>query len=91
MLINLIGVSVTELSCTAQEVNNNANYGQKASDDAKSQVVIDQVGMDRSREITKMISLSINKAAELVLELKKSSCNISQVIEVINNISEQTN
>ncbi|TMX44183.1 hypothetical protein [Vibrio sp. Hep-1b-8] len=73
MLINLISVSVTELSYTAQEVNNNANYGQKAPDDVKSQVVIGQVGMDRSREITKMISLSINKAAELVLELKNSS------------------
>lgn len=88
---NLISVSVTELSCTAQEVNNNANHAQKASDDAKSQVVIGQACIDRSREITNMISLSINKAAELVLELKNSSCNISQVIEVINNISEQTN
>ena len=88
---NQIGVAVTELSSTAKEVNNNASFAEDASNEAKSQVAIGQGCIDRSLEISNMVAASINKAAQLVLELKESSCNISQVIDVINNISEQTN
>ncbi|EEX92909.1 methyl-accepting chemotaxis protein [Vibrio orientalis CIP 102891 = ATCC 33934] len=86
-----ISVAVTELSSTAKEVNANAAAAEEASDSALEFVSIGQKHIDDAQRSSEEVAKSINRSAEMIGELKGHSSDIGRVIEVINNISDQTN
>jgi methyl-accepting chemotaxis protein len=88
---NQISVSITELSCTAKEVNSNASLAEEASRKAQQHISLGRSRVDCSQEIGLKISGSIHSSAQVMMALKEHSSNIGQVVEVINGISEQTN
>ncbi|MGY5540842.1 methyl-accepting chemotaxis protein [Vibrio brasiliensis] len=88
---NQISVSITELSCTAKEVNSNASLAEEASKKAQQHISLGRSRVDCSQEIGLKISGSIHGSAQVMMALKEHSSNIGQVVEVINGISEQTN
>ncbi|EJG0025825.1 methyl-accepting chemotaxis protein [Vibrio alginolyticus] len=86
-----ISVAVTELSNTSQEVNSNAQMAEEASRLAMSNITLGQEHVNRSQSVGEDMSLAIQEASVKVEKLNEYSQSISNVIEVIDNISGQTN
>ncbi len=89
--IEQVATAATELSATAGDV---AQHAQEAeSSTSQSMEVIEASGatLNRFNDISARVNESITESVELVNTLRNYAENISSVVEVINNISEQTN
>ncbi|MCE0495305.1 methyl-accepting chemotaxis protein [Vibrio salinus] len=89
--IEQVATAATELSATAEDV---AHHAQEAESSTSSgmEVIESSTGtLTRSEEISLRVTDSMAKSVELVNVLRQHAENISSVVDVINNISEQTN
>ncbi|PSW05621.1 methyl-accepting chemotaxis protein [Photobacterium lipolyticum] len=89
--IDQIASAVNELSSTADNVSDNAT---SADATAKQTDELAKEGLnifEQSNKASKQMTETLSEAAGVVTRLKDQSDKISQVIEVIRSISEQTN
>ncbi|MGF1908861.1 methyl-accepting chemotaxis protein [Vibrio kasasachensis] len=89
--IEQIATAVTELSSTASEVSSNASNAEHAAAGATSNVQEGQSALRSSDEVAKQIELSIAESTDIVNKLREYSIEIGSVVEVISDISAQTN
>ncbi|WP_260261620.1 methyl-accepting chemotaxis protein [Vibrio intestinalis] len=89
--IEQVATASTELASTADDVATNALKAEDATAQASSVIESSQSILTNSTQTTEQISESITEAKGLVNQLREHSENINTVVEVINNISEQTN
>ncbi|ENM5907155.1 MCP four helix bundle domain-containing protein [Vibrio mimicus] len=89
--IEQIATAITELSSTANEVSMNANNAEDAANQANGNVSESKDALAASDKIANSIAGSITETTQIVNQLHGYSIEIGSVVEVINNISEQTN
>jgi len=89
--IEQVASAVTELSSTADNVNQNAALADELARDTHKRVEQGLALFTENSRATERMSHSIENAANVVTRLKTQSEQIGQVIEVIQGISEQTN
>lgn len=89
--IEQVATAVNELSQTATEVSINASNAEKATVNANNSISEGYDALERSKNIAEKINDSVKESATIVNQLREYSSDIGSVVEVINNISEQTN
>ncbi|BBL90990.1 methyl-accepting chemotaxis protein [Vibrio rotiferianus] len=89
--LNLIATAMNEMQATVNEVANNTEAASEtangASNDAKQGLEVVQVCIDQIQEA----SVAIQSVGTMVTELEHDASNISVVVDVIQDIAEQTN
>ncbi|MFA0001353.1 methyl-accepting chemotaxis protein [Vibrio lentus] len=89
--IEQIATASTELSSTARDVADNAQRAEQSATEANEIIQQSQSSLKNSTDTTEEISQSISETQTIVHLLRDHSERISSVVDVINNISEQTN
>ncbi|TMX39318.1 methyl-accepting chemotaxis protein [Vibrio rotiferianus] len=89
--LNLIATAMNEMQATVNEVANNTEAASEtangASNDAKQGLEVVQVCIGQIQEA----SVAIQSVGTMVTELEHDASNISVVVDVIQDIAEQTN
>ncbi|PMH03885.1 methyl-accepting chemotaxis protein [Vibrio lentus] len=86
-----IAAASSELSVTANEVAVSAQRAEAAATEADAVIIASKSTLAHSSQTTEAISDSITETQLIVNQLREHSESISSVVDVINNISEQTN
>lgn len=89
--VEQIATASTELSSTAKNVADNAQRAEKSAMEANEIILQSHSVLKNSTDTTENISQSISETQVVVNLLREHSEHISSVVDVINNISEQTN
>ena len=89
--VDQIATASTELSSTARDVADNAQRAEQSAMEANEIIQQSQSTLKNSTATTEEISQSISETQAIVNLLREHSGRISSVVDVINNISEQTN
>ncbi|MDE1312710.1 methyl-accepting chemotaxis protein, partial [Vibrio aestuarianus] len=89
--VEQIATASTELSSTARDVADNAQKAEQSAMEANEIIQQSQSTLKNSTDTTEEISQSISETQTIVNLLREHSERISSVVDVIKNISEQTN
>ncbi|WP_414931692.1 methyl-accepting chemotaxis protein [Vibrio europaeus] len=89
--VEQIATAINELSSTAHEVSQNAVRADTSASQANNQVAEGEKLLSQADENTISVKLSIESSESIVSELQQHSIKIGTVVDVINDISEQTN
>ena len=89
--VEQIATAATELSSTARDVADNAQRAEQSAMEANDIIQLSHGTLKNSTDTTEEISESISETQTVVNLLREHSERISSVVEVIKNISEQTN
>ena len=89
--VEQIATASTELASTASDVADNAQKAELAAQEANEVILSGQYTLNHSTQTTESVSNSIIEAQKIVINLREHSEKISSVVDVITNISEQTN
>ncbi|HFQ5052526.1 methyl-accepting chemotaxis protein [Vibrio vulnificus] len=79
------------MSSTAKEVSNNATNAEQSASVAMNAVDSGNEAVSALEDVSQQIQNSVSSTAESIEQLKTFSLDINSVIEVIANVSEQTN
>ncbi|GAL13432.1 methyl-accepting chemotaxis protein [Vibrio astriarenae] len=90
-MVDQIATASLELSSTADNVSTNALTAENAVSQANDIINSGQYVLENSIKISDEIRSSVQDTKALVMQLKEHSESITTIIDVINNISEQTN
>ncbi|EKA3900688.1 cache domain-containing protein [Vibrio cholerae] len=83
--------AVTEMSATAREVANNTNETSQAIESANSQIIEAQEEVNRAIEGIGELVHEVNLTSEAIQELSQQTEQITNVLNVIGGIADQTN
>ncbi|CAK1707542.1 methyl-accepting chemotaxis protein [Vibrio crassostreae] len=86
-----ISTAMSEMSATINNVAMNAEYSSEKTSEASRQAQTSSQSMVTTLEDVSAISLSIDETTQLMATLKHGVDNIGQVVQVIQEVSEQTN
>lgn len=89
--IEQVATAATELSATASGVAQNAIDARMLTSETMDVITASSNTLKRTEDITEQVTGSMRVSANIITELKMHSDKISSVVEVINNISAQTN
>ncbi|EPB3089252.1 methyl-accepting chemotaxis protein [Vibrio vulnificus] len=89
--IEQVAAAANELSSTASEVAQSAFNAENSTKSSLSVVENSSLILSKYASITEVITGSFKETSQIVNELRNHSDKISTVVDVINNISEQTN
>ena len=89
--VEQIATASTELSSTARDVADHAQRAEQFTIETSDIIHISQGALKNSTNTVELISKSISETQTIVSLLREHSERISSVVDVINNISEQTN
>ena len=86
-----VASAVEEMSATTQEVSRNANEAMKSTHEVNSKTIESQATVSNSlAEINQLVS-EVSEVKSMITGLHNTTSNITQVIDVIKGIAEQTN
>ncbi|SHO57624.1 methyl-accepting chemotaxis protein [Vibrio quintilis] len=83
--------AVTEMSATAREVANNTNSTAHAIESANVQISDAQTEVNLAIEGIGILVREVNDTSDAILDLSNQTGKITQVLDVIGEIAEQTN
>ena len=89
--IGLIAAAVEQLSATVQEVAGNTQLTADSAKDANEQAQNGLVVVQKSYQSIDNLAGEINRLSERITSLHESSKNITNVVDVIKSVAEQTN
>ncbi|EOG9061917.1 methyl-accepting chemotaxis protein [Vibrio fluvialis] len=89
--VEQVATAATELASTAADVSENAAKAEDSVSEASDIITTSNEVLQKSNATTVRVSESIYEARSIVNDLREHSDKISSVVDVINNISEQTN
>lgn len=87
----LVTTAITELSSTSKDVSDKAILAEEETKNAQTNIADGTTALEKNIDLTSSINSSVLETAELVKELSDFTQEIDSVIEIINNISDQTN
>ncbi|MBN1006463.1 methyl-accepting chemotaxis protein [Amphritea pacifica] len=88
---SLVASAMTEMTATVHEVAKNTQDAASASSQAAQAAESGKQIVDATITAVQTLSERLAKSAELTHTLEAESTNIANILEVINNIAEQTN
>lgn len=86
-----IATAVTEMTAAASHISDNANDTLVQVEAVNESASEGQANMNASREVISSLLEEIHSTSDVVSELQQESSNIGKILEVIQNIAEQTN
>jgi methyl-accepting chemotaxis protein len=86
-----MSTAMSEMSATIKNVAINAEYSSEKTSESSHQAQASSQSMVTTLEDVSAISLSIDETTQLMATLKRGVDNIGQVVQVIQEVSEQTN
>lgn len=86
-----IATSSEEMSQTVNDIARNTNDIANSATEAAKEARGGQEIVDRAIEEVKAISGSVNRSADFIRSLGESSAQIGEIVNVINDIADQTN
>ncbi|MGR5168622.1 methyl-accepting chemotaxis protein [Vibrio astriarenae] len=86
-----LSTAMTEMSSTIKDVARNAEQTSERTDQVSQQAVLGSESMNSTLGAVTTISSSITETSKLMAELKQGVDNIGAVVQVIQDVSEQTN
>lgn len=86
-----IATAVTEMTAAASHISDNANDTLVQVEAVNESASEGQANMNASREVISSLLAEIHTTSDVVSELQQESSNIGKILEVIQNIAEQTN
>jgi len=89
--IGLVSSAVTEMSCAILSVSENTSQTSDAAEQADQNVEIGRLSINESLSATSQLADYIDQVSSTIEKLGVDSKAIGSVIDVINNIAEQTN
>lgn len=89
--INSVSQAMDKMNTVVTGVSNHAMQASQAADEATKRVSLGHKNVRKSMDSMKMLSESVTQANSAMQHLANQANEIDQVVEVINNISEQTN
>lgn len=89
--IEQVATAVTELSTTAEEVAKNASDAELATNEALEAVSRGSIALTRTGDANAQVRASIAESIEVVSQLRGYAEEIGTVVEMISDVSEQTN
>lgn len=82
---------IYEMVASAQEITNNGNKAASAAHDASEEAVKTSAALMQAVAKLQELNVDINKSSDAMNELERETDGISKVLEVIQQIAEQTN
>ncbi|MGL6261708.1 methyl-accepting chemotaxis protein [Vibrio sp. WXL210] len=89
--IEAVSTAITQLSATVHEMTSSTHEAEQAANLATQSVQLGSTELQHSLALTQDINSSINQTAKALRQLKDDTQNIEEVVDVISQISEQTN
>ncbi|MDH5446217.1 MAG: methyl-accepting chemotaxis protein [Gammaproteobacteria bacterium] len=86
-----VATSVTQMSATIEEVARNALQAAESAQQANNDVNSGMQVVSNTRGMIDRLSSEVDQTATIIAELQTEAVNIGTVIDVINDIAEQTN
>ena len=83
--------AIEEMSMSVQEVARNASSASDAANDSLAITKASQIKLNQNKDSILKLSEEVSTAATLIESLRKSSNDITSVLDVIRGIAEQTN
>ncbi|MEE2023073.1 methyl-accepting chemotaxis protein [Alkalimonas mucilaginosa] len=89
--IEQVATAVTEMSSTASEVASQASLTAESAQEAAGSVQQGDQAVVTTSQVISELADSMQQAGSMMSELEQASSSINSIVEVIRNISEQTN
>ncbi|ELV8624633.1 methyl-accepting chemotaxis protein [Vibrio cidicii] len=89
--ITQIATAINQMSATAKEVSSNASKAEQGAGAAMESVSSGHKAVSELQNVSTQITNSVESTAKTLDELKSYSLEINSVVEVIGDVSEQTN
>ncbi|MDP2560569.1 methyl-accepting chemotaxis protein [Psychrobium sp. 1_MG-2023] len=89
--ISLIATAIEEISATVKEVASNTQLAADSAKEADDEATQGLAVVGRSYHAIESLAKEINDLAEKITNLHESSNNITNVVDVIKSVAEQTN
>lgn len=89
--IEQVAAAVTQMSSTASEVASQAALTANSSEETADSVQQGNDAVTGTADVIGRLAVSTQQAGTLMTELEQASASIYSIVEVISNISEQTN
>ncbi|VAW94882.1 Methyl-accepting chemotaxis sensor/transducer protein [hydrothermal vent metagenome] len=89
--ISMVATAINEMAATIQEVASNTAAADESARQAREETSSGLQVVEDNVRITNALASEIEKAAQVIQELKADSQGIGTVLDVIRGISEQTN
>ncbi|WP_114764880.1 methyl-accepting chemotaxis protein [Vibrio rhodolitus] len=89
--VEQIATASTEMASTATEVSQNADLAENAAQQATQNVEQGSMSLTQSQTLSAQMTQSIDETSGIMGELRSQVEQISAVINLINDVSEQTN
>jgi methyl-accepting chemotaxis protein len=89
--IDQVVAAVTQMNSTVHEVSNNVASAARDAEQADQQAVNGRNIVEQTMASIENLAGDIERAAEVITQLRQESQNIGAVLEVIGGIAEQTN
>jgi methyl-accepting chemotaxis protein len=86
-----VTVAVNEMTAQVQQVEENATYATQEAEKAKIEASLGTNQVDAALKNIDVLALEIENSVSVINRVAKDSANISQVLDVIKGIAEQTN
>ena len=86
-----VATAIEEMSATVQEVSRNANEAMSSTHQVNSQAIESQTVVGNSLEAINNLATEVSEIGVLISGLHTTTSNISNVIDVIKGIADQTN
>ncbi|ODC03692.1 chemotaxis protein [Terasakiispira papahanaumokuakeensis] len=89
--VDQVATAMNEMNATVHEVASHASDASDAANHASEQAELGHRDVGRSIDAMQNLEASVNRADAAMRDLENQTSEIDQVVEVIRNISEQTN
>lgn len=89
--VELAATAVNELTAAVAEVANHANLTSTNSEQVNSKAQEGLVKLEESSQSLHTLATNLSNTSDVVDKLSQSTLEIGSIIDVINNVSEQTN
>ncbi|RDE18386.1 methyl-accepting chemotaxis protein [Motiliproteus coralliicola] len=87
----MVAAAVNEMSATVHDVANNTESTAQATHEASHAASQGKQQVREAVDAVNELSMQLEQSGSLTSQLKEESANIASILEVINNIAEQTN
>ncbi len=86
-----VATAMTEMTATVSEVANNASQAAESASEADHQAATGNQVVSEAVNAINSLANEINQASQVIAQLETDVVDISSILDVIRNVSEQTN
>ncbi len=89
--LTMVATAMEEMVATLREVAANVSYSAQGASEAEAEAMKGKESMDETNDKFEELFMSFNQSAEIIRVLSENSNNMTQMLDEIKGIAEQTN